>query len=110
VVKRGLLGPKLTALVAYLKGACHCSFSTIQRFFHDVLQIQISRGQLAKVIDKSAQSLRPAYEELLAALPTQPYVRADETGHKEAGKRWWTWCFRADLFTLFRSIRRAEAR
>jgi transposase len=101
VAKGGLLGPKLTALVAYLKGACHCSFSTIQRFFRDVLQIEISRGQLAKVINKTAQSLRPAYEELLAALPTQPYVRADETGHKDKGKRWWTWCFRADLFTLF---------
>jgi len=101
VVKGGLLGPQLTTLVAYLKGTCHCSFSTIQRFFLDVLRIKISQGQLAKVIDKSARSLRPAYEELLAALPRQPYVRADETGHKEKGRRWWTWCFRAELFTLF---------
>lgn len=99
--KGGLLGPQLTSLVAYLKGACHCSFSTIQRFCRDVLQLEISQGQLVKVIHKSTESLRPAYEELLAALPTQPYVRADETGHKNNGERWWTWCFRTRLFTLF---------
>ncbi len=45
--------------------------------------------------------MKSAYAELVAALPSQPYVRSDETGHKENGKRFWTWCFRTDLFTLF---------
>src|SRR5688500_6115166 len=35
VRKAGLVGPRLTALVAYLKGACHCSFSTIHHFLKD---------------------------------------------------------------------------
>jgi len=35
----------------------------------------------------------------MAALLLQPYVRGDETGHKENGKRFWTWCFRGDLLT-----------
>jgi hypothetical protein len=26
----------------------------------------------------------------------------DETGHKEKGKPYWTWCFRAELYTLFK--------
>jgi transposase len=30
------------------------------------------------------------------------YLNVDETGHKERGKRWWTWCFRAQLYTLFK--------
>jgi len=101
VEKGQLLGPRLTTLVAYMKGACHCSFSTIRRFFRDVLQVRISRGQLAKTIAKVTVSMKSAYAELVAALPTQPYVRSDETGHKENGKRYWTWCFRTDLFTLF---------
>ena len=45
--------------------------------------------------------MKSAYAELVAALPSQPYVRSDETGHKENAKRFWTWCFRTDLFTLF---------
>lgn len=101
VEKGRLLGPQLTTLVAYMKGVCHCSFSTIRRFFRDVLKIQVSRGQLAKTIAKVTESMGAAYAELVAALPSQPYIRSDETGHKENGKRFWTWCFRADLFTLF---------
>jgi len=42
------------------------------------------------------------YEQLLALLPKQNIVNADETGHKNNGERYWTWCFRAPLFTLFK--------
>jgi len=101
VEKGQLLGPRLTTLVAYMKGVCHCSFSTIRRFFRDVLKVRISRGQLAKTIAKVTESMKSAYAELVAALPSQRYVRSDETGHKENAKRFWTWCFRTDLFTLF---------
>ena len=54
----GLIGPKLTALIAYLKGACHCSFSTIRKFVRDVLGVKLSRGYLAKLIRKASESLR----------------------------------------------------
>src|SRR4051794_39593215 len=32
VERGGLVGPRLTTLIAYLKGACHASFSTIRKF------------------------------------------------------------------------------
>jgi transposase len=102
VTEGGLLGPNLTALVAYLKGACHASFSTIRKFLRDVLGVTISRGQLAKVIGKVSAALAIPYQTLLGLLPTQSRMRADETGHKENGKGFWTWCFRADLYTLFK--------
>src|SRR5262245_62984688 len=35
----GLVGPQLTTLVAYLKGACHCSFSTIRQFLRDLVGV-----------------------------------------------------------------------
>ncbi len=98
----GLLGPELTALVGYLKGVCHASFSTIRTYFRDVLKIRISRGQLAKVIGKVSQALGPAYDELRAGLARESRLNVDETGHKNNGKRHWTWCFRAELYTLFR--------
>jgi len=90
------------ALVGYLKGVCHASFSTIRNYFRDVLHIPISRGQLAKVIGKVSESLGPAYEELRASLPSEPHLNVDETGHKNNGKPHWTWCFRAELYTLFK--------
>ena len=102
VVKGGLAGPNLTALVAYLKGVCHASYSTIRKFFRDVLKLTISRGELAKLIRKAGSALAGAYQELRDRLPFERRLNVDETGHKENGKALWTWCFRAEMFTLFK--------
>jgi transposase len=102
VVKAGLVGPRLTALVAFLKGVCHASFSTIRKFLRDVAGVAISRGQLAKVVRKVSDSLKETYDRLLAALPGEARINVDETGHPDQGDRLWTWCFRAPLYTLFR--------
>ena len=100
--RAGLVGPRLTVLVGYLKGACHCSFSTIRKFLRDVVGVKISRGHLRNVCDKISDSLQPAWQELLEQLPFEAVLNVDETGHKDNGKRMWTWCFRASLATLFK--------
>ena len=97
-----LFGPRLTTLVAYMKGVCHASFSTIRKFIRDVVGIKVSRGYLRKLIGKMSDALKPCYDELLAALPNANTLNIDETGHKENGDRFWTWCFRAEMYTLFR--------
>jgi transposase len=102
VQRGGLAGPRLTTLIAYLKGACHASYSTIRKFLRDVLRLTISRGQLAKVIGKVSRALDEPYQELLDQLPAQARLNVDETGHPDQGERWWTWCFRASLYTLFK--------
>ena len=102
VVKAGLFGPRLTALVAFMKGVCHASFSTIRKFLRDVAQVDVSRGYLAKLVAKASASLAAAYAELLARLPGEAVLNIDETGHKEYREKFWTWCFRAQHYTLFR--------
>jgi transposase len=64
VQKAGLFGPRLTALVAFMKGVCHASFSTIRKFLRDVVGVKVCRGYLAKVIAKVSEALAPAYAEL----------------------------------------------
>src|ERR1700675_5026176 len=102
VEKAGLVGPRLTALVGFLKGVCHASFSTIRKFLRDVVGVTISRGQLSKLVQKVSASLKDTYETLLETLPGEARLNVDETGHPDQGKRLWTWCFRAPCFTLFR--------
>ncbi|HEX9640983.1 MAG TPA: IS66 family transposase, partial [Candidatus Krumholzibacteria bacterium] len=97
-----LAGPRLTALVAYLKGMCHASFSTIRKFLRDVVGVTLSRGYLRKLVEKVSDRLAGSYAELLRLLAAERTLNVDETGHKENGERFWTWCFRAQLFTLFR--------
>ena len=100
----GLVGPRLSAFVAYLKGGCRMSYGLIATMFEDVLGLEVSTGQLAKVVQKSSRALAPAYQQLLEALPTQDYLGIDETGHTDRGQPMWTWCFRAEEFVAFRVL------
>jgi hypothetical protein len=50
VSKGGLLGPRLTTLIACLKGFCRASFSTARLFLRDAVGLTVSRGQLSKII------------------------------------------------------------
>src|SRR5215472_12055414 len=56
-------------------------------------------------------ALRPAYEELAAALPSQQHLGIDESPTKEAATKAWLWTFVAGLFTVFavRGTRAATA-
>jgi transposase len=101
IERGGLVGPNLTAVIAFMKGFCHASFSTIRKFLRDVMGVNIARGTLVNVIDKVSEALEGTYEELLEMLPLEGNLNIDETGHKNNGERWWTWCFRADLYTLY---------
>lgn len=102
VDKGGLCGPVLTAWIAYLKGGCHASFDTIRKFVRDVLGVRICRGQLAKVIAKVSAALADPWEEIRQLLPLLELLNVDETGHRENGRRMWTWCYRAREYILFK--------
>ena len=98
----GLVGPRLTTMIAYLKGVCHASFSTVRTYVRDVLRVTISRSQLAVIIGKVTRALEQPYQELFDRLPDQERLNIDETGHKQNRVAMWTWCFRAELYTLFK--------
>jgi transposase len=104
VRRAGLVGPRLSALIAYQKGACHMTYRIIQTFLRDVLQLDFSTGQLVKIVGKASDALLFGYEQLQTALPTCTMVNIDETGHPENGQKLWTWGFHVpgpDGFTLF---------
>ncbi len=102
IEKGGLVGLELTALIAYMKGPCHASYSTLRTFLSDIVGVDISRGELSNILRKVSKALDKPYEELLHRLPDEAILNVDETGHRCNGERWWTWCFRAELYTLYR--------
>jgi len=97
----GLMGQRLLALLVYLKGACHGSYTTVQRFLEAVTGLRVSCGYLAKQVGKVCSALDEPYQELVSRLPSEPRLGVDETGHKEKGRTLWTWCFRAVAFAVF---------
>jgi len=99
--KGGLLGADVTAAVAFMKGGCHMSFSTIKRFFKEIMKLDLSQGMLCKTTQKVSDSLETFYNKLAARLPNEPYIGIDETGHKDNGRKYWTWCFQTPQYSLF---------
>jgi transposase len=102
IERGGLVGLDLTALIAFMKGGCHASFSTIRTFLRDIVGVTLARSTLDKTIKKVSAALEGTYEELLIALPFENVLNIDETGHKNNGQLWWTWCLRADLYTIYK--------
>ena len=101
VQKGGLLGADITAMTAFMKGGCHISFSTIQRFFKEIMHLDVSRGMLSKATQKVSASLKPAYQQIAERLPDESYLGIDETGHKDSGDKYWTWCFQRPDYSFF---------
>lgn len=102
VSAEGLFKAHLSSTVCFLKYIGCMSLSGIRNYLQDALNIRVTKGYLAKVIQKGSQALDPCYDELLKLLPKQPVLNADETGHKENGSNLWTWVFRSSLFALFK--------
>ena len=101
-------GPRLVALVALLMGCFRQSKRRTALFLEQVLGQPCSPGWVVKLQDQATAALRPAYEELVAALPAQPVLGIDETPTKEAAGKSWLWTFVAEGFTVF-AHRRSRA-
>ncbi len=102
LVGRPIFGPRMLAMVGWLKSRAHCSYSTIETWMSDVLQVSVSRGYLAKLCNGViSASLSDVHAELKLAIPEQPQLGSDESSLKNNGKKHWIWCLTAPLFTLF---------
>ncbi len=101
-VKGPIFGPRLLTMIGWLKSIGHCSYSTIEAWMEDVLQVPVSRGYLAKLCTGTiSASLAGAYDELTEAIPRQGQLGSDETSIKDNGKKHWIWCITAGTFSLF---------
>jgi transposase len=100
--KGGLLGVEMTTAVAFMKGSCHMSYTTIQQFFKELMRLDISRGMVCKATQKISDALKSSYDQLADRLPHESRVNVDETGHHNEGVLHWTWCFDTSDYSLFK--------
>lgn len=77
--RAGLVGPRLTAFIGYLKSACHMSYSSIRKFMRDVVGVKISNGQLRKLVAKVTNSIAEPSEELLTLLASCRFIHHFES-------------------------------
>ena len=97
----GQFGPQLTALIAYLTVGCRLPRLVVQRLFEGALQIPISLGSTQAAWEEASAAVAAPYAELHAALPEEPVLNADETGHRTNGDKRWLWAFVARTFVVY---------
>ena len=97
----GQFGPQLTALIAYLTVVCRLPRLVVQRLLEGALQIPISLGSTQHAWEEASAAVAGPYEELQAALPIQPVLNADETGHRTNGAKRWLWTLVAPTFVFY---------
>jgi hypothetical protein len=88
VQSQPIFGPRMLAMIGWLKSRAHCSYTTIEKYCEDVLQVPVSRGYLSKLCNGViSDSLADAHEEIKLAIPAQPQLGSDETSLKNNGKK-----------------------
>jgi transposase len=97
----GQFGPQLTALIAYLTVVCRLPRSVVQRLLEGALQIPISLGSTQNAWEEASAAVGAPYEELQAALPDQPVLNADETGHRTNAAKRWLWTLVGPTFVFY---------
>lgn len=100
-VSTGTAGPRLVALVALLMGCYRQSKRRTALFLEQILGQPCSPGWVVKLQNQATAAVRPAYDELVAALPAEPVLAMDETPTKEARGKAWLWTAVARRFTTF---------
>jgi len=102
VQNQPIFGPRLLATIGWMKSCAHSSYTTIEQYFDDVLNVPVSRGYLSKLCTGIvSDSLSEAYEETKAAIPAQAQLGSDETSFKNNGKKNWVWCISSAVLTVF---------
>jgi len=88
MLNKPIFGPRLLAMIRWMRSAAHCSYSTIETYMEDMLQVPVSRGYLAKLCTGLiSDSLDKSYRKLKDAIPQQEQLGSDETSFKNNGKK-----------------------
>ena len=94
-------GPRLQALLGYMKGNLGASYTELSQFCTDVLGVAISRGAVCSVVSRVSGALTKPYDEVSAHIREEKALHIDESGWRDSGKQYWIWVFCTSLIAFF---------
>ena len=74
-----VLGSNIQKYICYLSILCRLSFTQIQNILYDTYCIDVSQGEITKILSREAQKLLPHYEQLKEKIRGEPVIHLDET-------------------------------
>lgn len=108
-VPRGVLGPRVVALVAVCTGVYHLSKRTTAGVLADVFGVPVAVGTITACEQAVSATLAAPVAAAQAAVQQVPVVHADETGWRQGRQRAWLWVAVTALVTVFLIHRRRGA-
>ena len=81
---RCVIGVKLRKYICYLSIILRLSHQQIENHIEDIHEINISQGEIQKILEKESVKLRPEFERLKNRVRKQPAQHYDETTWKVA--------------------------
>ena len=75
-----VLGKNVKRYVIYLSVVCRQPYSQIEDILKQSYDFHISQGEIAGIMEKEGERLRPDYERLKASIRDEPSIHLDETG------------------------------
>ena len=67
----------------------------------EALGATVRPGTISNLLNRLGNAVDKPFQELVEKLKTEPVLNIDETGHKENGKRLYTWGFNTPNYSVF---------
>lgn len=100
-VSSRVAGPRLLAAIGTLTGGYHMSKRQAQGMLADLFGIELSVGAISEGEAALSDVLAGIVADAHAHVQHVPIVNADETGHKQNGRRHWLWVVVAGTVAVF---------
>jgi hypothetical protein len=91
VMGQGRLGVRISSLIAYLRTVMRLPMRQIQADLATLHGLKISVGEIAEILHRLREQMKPTLATLKAAIRASPAVQADETGWREDGINGYIW-------------------
>lgn len=98
-------GPRIKALVVYLKQEHFVPYQRTRDLLKDLFGVNISLGTLENIVHQAAQRLQSVTEKIKTALVCEQVVHFDESGFYIGGERQWLHSAGSQRFTFYAAHR-----
>jgi transposase len=100
ILDGGLFDPALTAYVGTLNVSGRMTIGGLVEHL-EALGATVRPGTISNLLSRLGNAVDKPFRELVEKLKTEPVLNIDETGHKENGKRLYTWGFNTPSYSVF---------
>ena len=102
-IPTGMFAPRAIAMISTLTGGYRMSKRNVVNLFDDVYNFKISVGSVINAEKIASKAMEAPVEEAKQFIKNADgvEVHADETGHKEKGKKMWAWVAVTMLVAVF---------